>query len=153
MLKAFLSGFGIGVGLGLLYAPRSGNELRRQLRDAGSEMGERAGEMAERLPGGREAMRRVSESLQPVREAAERQAARVVEMVPQALRGGGGSLLDRLNSASHDELLAVPGIGPVTAERIIQGRPYASEDDVVGRGVLTRNGLDSVREHLARAAA
>ncbi|MFO7562229.1 MAG: helix-hairpin-helix domain-containing protein [Enhygromyxa sp.] len=36
-----------------------------------------------------------------------------------------------LNSASIDELASLPGIGPVIAERIVAGRPYASVDELL----------------------
>ena len=35
----FLAGLGIGAAVGILYAPKSGGELRQQLRDAAEERG------------------------------------------------------------------------------------------------------------------
>ena len=35
-----------------------------------------------------------------------------------------------LNTAARDELMSIPGVGEVTANRIIQGRPYANFDDL-----------------------
>lgn len=35
-----------------------------------------------------------------------------------------------LNAATADELEQLPGVGPVLAERIVAGRPYASVDDI-----------------------
>ena len=40
-----------------------------------------------------------------------------------------GGKLD-VNSASSEQLLAVPGIGPVLAQRILEGRPYQSADEL-----------------------
>jgi competence ComEA-like helix-hairpin-helix protein len=34
-----------------------------------------------------------------------------------------------INSATQAELEALPGVGPVTARRIIEGRPYRSVDE------------------------
>ncbi|MEP7081565.1 MAG: helix-hairpin-helix domain-containing protein [Chloroflexota bacterium] len=58
-----------------------------------------------------------------------------------------------INTASADELEALPGIGPVTVDRIIAGReerPFSSLDDAVERGVLNRGQLDDL-EGLATA--
>jgi competence protein ComEA len=58
-----------------------------------------------------------------------------------------------INTASADELEALPGIGPVTVDRIIAGReerPFSSLDDAVERGVLNRGQLNDL-EGLATA--
>jgi len=58
-----------------------------------------------------------------------------------------------INTASADELEALPGIGPVTVDRIIAGReerPFSSLDDAVERGVLNRGQLNEL-EGLATA--
>ena len=63
-----------------------------------------------------------------------------------------GSLVD-LNTASADQLEALPGIGPVTVERIIGARaerPFTSLQDAVDRGVLNRGQLEQI-EGLATA--
>ncbi|HJH32565.1 MAG TPA: radical SAM protein [Methanosarcinaceae archaeon] len=41
-----------------------------------------------------------------------------------------------INTAARDELLMVPGIGPVSANRIMQARPVASEQELVRMGVV-----------------
>ncbi len=40
-----------------------------------------------------------------------------------------GELIDA-NEATVDEMMMLPGVGPVMAERIVEGRPYASVDDL-----------------------
>ena len=49
LLAAFVAGALIGVGVGLLMAPRSGKETRRQLADLAKRAQRKAEEMAEHL--------------------------------------------------------------------------------------------------------
>lgn len=63
--------------------------------------------------------------------------------------GGGGDGLVNLNQASQSELEALPGIGPVTAEKIIAARaeqPFATLDELVTREVLTARQLEQIAD-------
>lgn len=63
--------------------------------------------------------------------------------------GGGGSALVNLNTAPPEELDALPGIGPVTVQKIVAARteqPFRSLDELVSRDVLTGSQLDKVRD-------
>jgi DNA uptake protein ComE-like DNA-binding protein len=58
-----------------------------------------------------------------------------------------------LNTASGDELEALPGIGAVTVEKIIaarEERPFSSLQDAVDRGVIHNGQLEDI-EGLATA--
>jgi competence protein ComEA len=65
---------------------------------------------------------------------------------PGESEGGG---LVNLNTASADELDALPGIGPVTVDKIIAARqqaPFSSLDDAVARDVMNAGQLDKIRD-------
>jgi len=57
--------------------------------------------------------------------------------------------LVNLNTASPEQLEALPGIGPVTVQKIVAARqeqPFSSLDDAVARGVIHRGQLEDIRE-------
>ncbi len=61
--------------------------------------------------------------------------------------GGDGGLVN-LNTATPEELEALPGIGPVTVQKIVAARqeqPFASLDDAVQRGVIHRGQLEDIQ--------
>ena len=53
-----------------------------------------------------------------------------------------------LNSASQVELEALPGIGPVTAGKIIAGRPYQSVEELKSRKVVTASVYEKIKDLL-----
>lgn len=55
------------------------------------------------------------------------------------------SLID-INRASKDALDTLPKIGPVTADKIINGRPYRSIEELVSRKVITQKTFDGFKE-------
>lgn len=62
--------------------------------------------------------------------------------------GGAGGLVD-LNSASPEALDALPGIGPVTVQKIVAARaeqPFSSLEELVTRDVMTNAQLDKIRD-------
>jgi competence protein ComEA len=68
---------------------------------------------------------------------------------PSTSGSASGTGLVDLNTATPEELEALPGIGPVTVQKIVaarQERPFASLDDAVQRGVIHRGQLEDIRE-------
>ncbi len=64
---------------------------------------------------------------------------------PSAAVQTGGKL--DVNSASSEELLNVPGIGPVLAQRIIEGRPYQSADELTRVKGIGPKIYERIRQH------
>jgi competence protein ComEA len=63
--------------------------------------------------------------------------------------GGAGAGLVNLNRAIQSELEALPGIGPVTAQKIMDARakmPFATLDELVTREVLTARQLEQIAD-------
>jgi len=68
--------------------------------------------------------------------------------VGSAPASAGGGLID-LNHASAEELDTLPGIGPVTADKIIAARdeaPFTTVDELRARGILGEKTFERVRE-------
>jgi competence protein ComEA len=53
-----------------------------------------------------------------------------------------------LNTASLDELDTLPGVGPATAQRIVEGRPYGAVEDLMRVKGIGQGTFDKLKDHV-----
>lgn len=69
-----------------------------------------------------------------------------MEINPSATSGQAG--LININSASLDQLDSLPGIGPVTAQKIINARPFSSVDDMLAKKAVTNSVFQKIKDKI-----
>lgn len=140
-MKSFLAGLGIGIGVGMLFAPESGEVNRKKLNQRLTRWSEDLAQV-------------VDESKTRVQD----QVASLNDRAKEALRSGrkdqgrNAEDADSVNTMSREELMAIKGIGPVLADKVISGRPYSSPRDLLDRGVLPQSTFDELEREMRHRA-
>ncbi len=61
----------------------------------------------------------------------------------------GSSVLININTASLAELDILPGVGPVTAQKIINNRPYATVDELLSKKSVNSKVFSQIKEKVS----
>jgi competence protein ComEA len=139
-MKGFLAGIGLGTAIGVWLAPESGQETRKKLMERGAELVNRFEKQSNvagdgENPGQQSEQRGTDAKAQAGSEGQETQSTQ-------------DPVAEVLNSASKTKLRSVPGIGDATARRIIESRPFESEEEVLENKVMPEKVLKNLKDTL-----
>ena len=170
MKWTFFAGLGAGAAIGMLVAPKSGAELRDDIQSFASDTYEQGREKLEPVieqarqkvqpaidqtreklePAVTDARERIEPIMNDISQSVDRVMAQASDVrdrvVSAAQKAGNGGLMAILNDWPHERLIEIDGIGPVLATKIIQHRPYESEEALVNSKELPPSAIESLRK-------
>lgn len=73
---------------------------------------------------------------------------RTGEMEEAATEGIGSGGMVNLNKATAAELESLPGVGPVTADKIIAGRPYSDPQELVEKKIVNLRVWEQIQDKI-----
>ena len=68
--------------------------------------------------------------------------------VPPPIAGAVKAAQVDINSATEDELKALPGIGDAYSKKIMAGRPYKRKDKLVQKKIIPKATYDKVKDQI-----
>ena len=73
----------------------------------------------------------------------------VVQTEQTADVNGSAQSLININTASSDSLDSLPGVGPATVTKIIDGRPYTKPDDLLDKKVVSSKVYSQIKDKIS----